>query len=202
MFAAAVVVCLGFAGMSDAQAQGLTIGAQGGYNYAQLSDVPTEISDVGDKGSFVVGAFLDIQFHKTLFLGLEANYVEFKSEVTDISGTGEIQQAYIQAPVYLGARLLTGMFQPVVYGGATANVEATCDLDSGAGAVDCATEGLDTKSVTWNAVFGGGLNIALPMIVLSADLRYNLGLSEVAEDDDTKWNSWMALVGVGIRLGS
>lgn len=202
MFAVAVALCLGFAGISDAQAQGLTLGAQAGYNYAQLSDVPTDIDDVGDKGSFVVGAFLDIQFHETLFLGLEANYVEYKNELTIATETGDIKQGYIQAPVYLGARLMTGILQPVVYGGATANFETTCDLTQGAESIDCATQGIDTKSVTWNAMFGGGLNIALPMIVLSADLRYNLGLSKVAEDDDTKWNSWMALVGVGIRLGS
>ncbi|NIN71527.1 MAG: outer membrane beta-barrel protein [Gemmatimonadetes bacterium] len=202
MFATAVVLCLGFAGISDAQAQGLTLGAQGGYNYAQLSDVPTGLDEVGDKGSFVVGAFLDVQFHETLFLGLEANYVEYKNEWTLLTETGVIKQAYIQAPIYLGARLMTGMLQPVVYGGATANFETTCKIDpDNLSAEDCSTEGIDTESVTWNAVFGGGINIALPMIVLSADLRYNLGLSKAAEGEDSKWNSWMGLVGIGIRLG-
>ncbi|UCC83420.1 MAG: PorT family protein [Gemmatimonadota bacterium] len=203
MFAAAVVLCLGFAGISDAQAQGFTLGAQGGYNYAQLSDVPTDLDDVGDKGSFVVGAFLDIQFHETLFLGVEGNYVEYKNELTAGTETGDIKQAYIQVPAVLGARLLTGMIQPVVYGGVTANFETTCEIDPGTGTTeDCSVDTVDTKNVTWNAVFGGGVNISLAMIVLNADLRYNLGLSKAAEDEDTKWNSWMALVGIGFKLGN
>ncbi len=203
MFAVTVVLCLGFAGIGDAQAQGLTLGAQGGYNYAQLSDVPTDLDEVGDKGSFVIGAFLDIQFHETLFLGVEGNYVEYKSELTAAGETGDLKQAFIQVPAVLGARLLTGMIQPVVYAGATANFETTCTIDPGTGtAEDCSVDTVDTKNVTWNAVFGGGVNISLAMIVLNADLRYNLGLSKAAEGEDTKWNSWMALVGIGFKLGN
>jgi hypothetical protein len=203
MFAVTVVLCLGFAGIGDAQAQGLTLGAQAGYNYAQLSDVPTGIDEVGDKGGFVVGAFLDVQFHETLFLGVEGNYVEYKNDLTIATESGTVKQAYIQVPVVLGARLLTGMIQPVVYGGATANFETKCQIDPDTGsAVDCSPSDIDTKSVTWNAVFGGGVNISLAMIVLTADLRYNLGLSKVAEGDDTKWNSWMGMVGVGFKLGN
>jgi hypothetical protein len=202
MFAVAVVLCLGFAGIGDAQAQGLTIGAQAGYNYAQLSEVPTTIDEVGDKGGFVLGAFLDIQFHEYLFLGVEGNYVEYKNELTQGVDTGILKQAYIQVPAYLGARLMTGIIQPIVYAGGTANFETRCQIDPETGtAVDCSPSDVDTKKVTFNAVFGGGINIALPMIVLSADLRYNLGISKAAEDEDSKWNSWMGLVGVGIRLG-
>jgi len=203
LFAVAVMLGLGVAGISDGQAQGLTLGAHGGYNYAQLSDIPTDIEKVGDKGSFVLGAFLNIQFHRTLFLGVEGNYVEYKNDLTEGLDEGVIKHNYIQVPAYLGARLLTGIIQPVVYAGAAASFETTCKIDpEGLDSQDCEDIGLQTENLTWNAVFGGGLNIALPMIVISADLRYNLGLTEVAEDDDPKWNSWMALVGVGIRLGS
>jgi outer membrane protein W len=167
------------------------------------SATPTDLDDVGDKGGFVVGAFLDIQFHETLFLGVEGNYVEYNSELTAGIETGDIKQAFIQVPAVLGARLLTGMIQPVVYAGATANFETTCEIDPGTGtAEDCSVDTVDTKNVTWNAVFGGGVNISLAMIVLNADLRYNLGLSKAAEDEDTKWNSWMALVGIGFKLGN
>jgi hypothetical protein len=203
--AVAVILGLGLARTGDAQAQGLTLGAHAGYNYAQLSEVPTDLSTVGDKGSFVLGAFLHIQFHRTVFLGVEGNYVEYKNDLTEGAETRVINHNYIQLPAYLGARLMTGIIQPVVYAGAAASFETKCNIDvEGLEAVDCSDPlvGLDTKNLTWNGVVGGGLNIALPMIVLSADLRYNLGLSKAAEGEDTKWNSWMALVGVGIRLGS
>ena len=205
MFAVAATLGLGFATIGDVQAQGLTLGAQGGYNYAQLSQLPVDIDEVGDKGGLAIGAFLDIQFHRTLFLSVEGNYVEYKNDLTVGLDSGVITHRYFQVPAFLGARLLTGLVQPVLYAGASASFETKCQIDPETGATqDCSDPGVDitTKNVTWNAVFGGGVNIALAMVVLNADLRYNLGLTEAAEDDPTKWNSWMALVGIGFRLGS
>jgi opacity protein-like surface antigen len=201
LFGVAVAFCLGLAGFSDVQAQGITLGAQGGYNYAQLSDIPTDVSEVGDKGSFVVGAFVDIQFHPLLFIGVEGNYLENKSDITDADGTSNFKQAYVQIPAYLGARLLSGMFQPVLYAGASVSFETTCDLTLGTLTGSCSDAELDTKSSIWSAVFGGGLDVSLGSIVLNGDIRYNLGLSKVAPDEDTKWNTWMAMVGVGFKLG-
>jgi hypothetical protein len=196
-----VALCLGLFGTSDAQAQGITLGAQGGYNYAQLSDIPTDVDEVGDKGSFVIGAFVDIQFHPLLFIGVEGNYLENKSDITDADGTFNFKQAYFQIPAYLGARLLSGMFQPVLYAGASISIETTCDLTLGTITGSCSDAELDTKSSIWSAVFGGGLDVALGSIVLNGDVRYNLGLSKVAPDEDTKWNTWMAVVGIGFKLG-
>ena len=194
---------LGLAGISNAQAQGLTLGIQGGYNYAQLSDLPTDIDEVGDKGSFVVGAFVDIQFSKLLFIGVEGMYLENKAELTDTTATTfGIKQAYVEIPAYLGVRLLSGMFQPVLYAGASIAFETSCDLSVGTLTGSCSEE-FDTKSSIWSAVFGGGLDIALGAIRLNGDIRYNLGLTEVrdVEGETTKWNSWMALVGIGFGIG-
>ncbi|KPK65243.1 MAG: hypothetical protein AMS21_05185 [Gemmatimonas sp. SG8_38_2] len=193
---AAVVLGLVLAGVSDAQAQGLHLGIQGGYNYAQLSDVPSDIGEIGDKGSFVVGAYVDIQFHKLLFIGVEGNYVEYKSEAD-----GDVfKQGQIQIPAYLGVRLANGLLQPNLYAGAAASFEASCDIES----VSCEDADVSTKSAIWSAVFGGGLDVALGFIRLNGDVRYNLGLSKVVDEEgvDTKWNSWMFLVGAGIGLGN
>lgn len=199
----AVVLGLCLAGISDAQAQGLTLGVQGGYNYATLSDVPTDIGEVGDKGSFAVGAFVDIQFHKMLFLGVEGLYNENKTDLTEGTETAGFKQAYIQIPAYLGARLLSGMFQPVLYAGASIAFESTCDVSILGVSASCSDLDIATNSSIWSAVFGGGLDIALGSIILNGDIRYNLGLSTVVDEegDDTKWNSWMFLVGVGFKLG-
>ena len=196
----AVVLGLGLAGISDAQAQGITIGAQGGYNYAQLADVPTEFGDVSDKGSFVVGAFLDVQFSSLLFIGVEGNYLENKFEAEDAS---TLKQNYVQIPAYLGVRLLSGMLQPVLYAGAAANFETTCDVSLAGTSVSCSDVDISTNSAIWNAVFGGGLDVALGAIRLNGDIRYNLGLTKVSDEEgqDAKWNNWMFLVGVGFGLG-
>jgi hypothetical protein len=202
LFGVAIAFCFGLTGFSDVQAQGITLGAQGGYNYAQLSDIPTDVSEVGDKGSFVVGAFVDIQFHPLLFIGVEGNYLENKADITATDGEFGIKQAYVEIPAYLGARLLSGMFQPVLYAGASIAFETSCDLSFGTLTGSCSEE-FDTKSSIWSAVFGGGLDVALGAIRLNGDIRYNLGLTVVRDiaDETTKWNSWMFLVGIGFGLG-
>jgi hypothetical protein len=199
----AVALCLALAGISEAQAQGITLGAQGGYNYAQLSDIPTDIEEVGDKGSFTFGAFVDIQFHPMLFVGVEGLYSERKTELTEAGETADFKQAHFEIPAYLGARLMRGMFQPVVYAGASAAFESTCEVTQDGESADCSDLEIETKSALWSAVFGGGLDVALGSIVLNGDIRYNLGLSKVVDEEgeDTKWNSWMFLVGVGFKLG-
>ena len=50
-------------------------------------------------------------------------------------------------------------------------------------------------------MFGGGVDVAVGPVILSGDIRYNLGLSAISDDEDTKWNSWMVLVGIGFGLG-
>lgn len=207
MFAAAVVVGFGLAGISDAQAQGITIGVQGGYNYAGLSDVPTSIDSIGDKGGLVVGAFGELHFSKMWFIGVEGNYMENKSEFTDVDGTYNFKQNYIQIPAYLGVRLLSGMVQPILYAGGTAMFETTCKVDAeGFEAVDCSDPDIDvsTKSAIWGAVFGGGVNLAVGPVILTGDVRYNLGLTKISDEagEEAKWNSWMFLVGVGLGLGN
>ena len=206
LFGMAVALCLGLAGINEAQAQGITLGAQGGYNYAQLSDVPTDFESVGDKGSFVLGAFANIQFHPMLFVGVEGLYVERKTELTALGETADFKQSHFEIPAYLGARLLSGMFQPVVYAGASAAFESKCEVTGEGTTVDCSDPDVDisTKSALWSAVFGGGLDVALGSIILTGDIRYNLGLSKIADEEgeDIKWNSWMFLVGVGFKLGA
>ena len=149
----AVVLGLALAGASDAQAQGITLGVQGGYNLASLSSVPEDVSEVKDKGGLVLGAFVDIQFHEMLFLGVEGNYTEHKSDVTDPDGTSGFKQNYIQIPAVLGVRLLKGLVQPVLYAGAAINFETTCNVDPETGdSQDCSDVQLDTESSIWNAV--------------------------------------------------
>jgi hypothetical protein len=191
LFGMAVALCLGLAGINEAQAQGITLGAQGGYNYAQLSDVPTDFESVGDKGSLVLGAFANIQFHPMLFVGVEGLYVERKTELTALGETADFKQSHIEIPAYAGA---------------SAAFESKCEVTAEGATVDCSDPDVDisTKSALWSAVFGGGLDVALGSIILTGDIRYNLGLSKIVDEEgeDIKWNSWMFLVGVGFKLGA
>jgi hypothetical protein len=53
----------------------------------------------------------------------------------------------------------------------------------------------------YGVVFGGGIDFRLPVIKLSAEVRYNLGLANVAKDapagSSIKTKCLMVLVGIG-----
>ena len=51
----------------------------------------------------MVGAFVDIQFHPMLFIGVEGLYAENKTEITEANDAATFKQAYFEIPAYLGA---------------------------------------------------------------------------------------------------
>jgi hypothetical protein len=113
-----------------------------------------------------------------------------------------LTQDFVEIPAMLGTRLAGGLVQPKLYLGATAAFESKCSVESVTmipGVGDCAS--LDTESAIWSATFGGGLDLALGFIMLTTDVRYNLGLTAIGGGTDSKWNTWMLLAGLGFRLG-
>jgi hypothetical protein len=206
-FFVALVLGLGLASADRALAQNITLGAKGGYTLSK----PTDLEEASSKGGFALGAYLNFGLSENLFLGIEGLYAERKSAAPSESATDaedQIKQAFLEVPAYIGGRLSAGMLQPKLYAGAMAAFETTCTLSvEGTGiseSGDCSAEGLDTKSVNWSAIFGGGLDVALTAIILSADVRYNLGLTNLADEPEAqeKWNHWEFLLGVGFRLGN
>ena len=192
----AVLTSLGLAtGSLGASAQNITLGAKAGYSLADLSDV----QDLTQQGAFAGGGFLSVGLGK-MFLAVEGLYAQRKVES---SGVVAFTQDVVEIPATLGTRLAGGFVQPKLYLGAAAAFESKCSVDAIAapfGVGDCTT--LDTKSAVWSAVFGGGLDISLGLIVITTDVRYNLGLTTINDSTDAKWNTWMVLAGLGFRLGA
>ena len=175
-------------------AQNITLGAKAGYSLANLTDV----EDVTQKGAFAGGGFVSLGLGN-IFLAAEALYAQRKVES---GGVVALTQDFVEIPAMLGTRLAGGIFQPKLYVGATAAFESKCSVDNvtaALGVSDCAS--LDTKSAIWSATFGGGLDLNLGVIVLTTDVRYNLGLTKISGTSDAKWNTWMLLGGVAFRLG-
>ncbi len=176
-------------------AQNITLGVKAGYSLADLSDV----QDITQQGAFAGGGFVSIGLGN-MFLAVEALYAQRKVES---SGVATFTQDFVEIPATLGKRLAGGLVQPKIYLGAAAAFESKCSVDAIAmplGVGDCAA--LDTKSAVWSAVFGGGLDLSLGLIVITTDVRYNLGLTTINDSTDAKWNTWMLLAGLGFRLGA
>ena len=176
-------------------AQNVTLGAKAGYSLGDLADV----QDITQQGAFAGGGFVSIGFGN-MFLAVEGLYAQRKVES---SGVASFTQDVVEIPATIGKRLAGGLVQPKLYLGAAAAFESKCSVDAitmPLGVGNCAT--LDTKSAVWSAVFGGGLDISLGLIVITTDIRYNLGLTTINDSTDAKWNTWMLLAGLGFRLGA
>ncbi len=193
----ALAVGLGLAAAKPAGAQSLTIGVKAGYNTSQVTD----ITDAAYKGGLTGGGFLSLGIGSFTAVTVEGLYVEKKTDV----GGDQFQQNFIEIPVLVSGRFGAGILQPRVYAGIGPSFETTCEVEVSGTTVstsDCSTEGIDTKTTYWSAAFGAGLDFALPLLVITTDARYNLGLSEISDSTGSaKWNNWMFLVGVGLRIG-
>jgi hypothetical protein len=184
---------------APAAGQGITVGLKGGVNGSTLSD----LDDTESRTGFAAGGYAQIGLSRSVFLQPELLYVSRRVRGTSDGDTAELQTDFADLAALLGFRLIPGGISPFVYGGPILSFETRCriEADSGLSATDCPDFELDTNATQTFLAFGGGVDLALGALILTGDLRYQLGLSEAASDDTAKWRSWSFLVGVGLGLG-
>jgi hypothetical protein len=177
------------------------VGVKGGYAMSTLAMTPASSIPLVNLKAPVGGVFFGIG------LGLfsiqpEILYVRMGTRIQAEGSPDwmEIRLDYIQVPVLLKINVLPGPISPMIYGGpygafrfaakgAISGVSGTADIGDAYTTTD------------YGVVFGGGIDFRLPVIKLSAEARYNLGLSNIAKDPapgvSTKNKSLMVLVGIG-----
>jgi len=188
-----------------AQAQ-FGIGVKLGANLAKLSDLESAIAS-GTKADFAGGGYFSIG-HRVTFQP-EILYSRRSTALTTTGGSGTVKQNFIEIPLLVGFRLIPdGVVQPEIYAGPSLSFETACKID-GASGVFTATTGecaslfgsTDTKSTVFAGVAGAAVRFVLGGVVLSADARYNYGLSKVLDTgSDAKWRYFSVLAGVGVMI--
>ncbi len=198
--AAIRVACLFlFLAAAPAAAQGITVGLKGGVNGSSLSD----LDDTESRAGYVAGAYAQFGLSRSVFLQPELLYASRRVRGTSDGDTAELKTDFADLAALLGLRLIPGAISPFVYGGPILSFETRCriEAESGLSATDCPDFQLDTNATQTSLAFGGGVDLALGALILTGDLRYQLGLSEAATDDTAKWRSWSFMVGLGLGLG-
>ena len=192
LFAAAVLP------QSAAAGVGVKVGyAWSNLKFAGSTDVPI-LTDIKNP---VGGVYF------SMGLGLfsiqpEILYVRQGARMEALPDWMEDRVDYIQVPVLLKIHVIPGPISPMVYAGPYGAYLVSA---KGVSFVDGVTESVDIKdqikSTDYGVVFGGGIDFRLPVIKLSAEVRYNLGLANVAKNPDpgmsVKTKSLMVLVGIG-----
>lgn len=186
----------------------ISLGVRGGVGFSQLAgEVQTN-----SRTRFVAGAFAGFGIAANYGLQPELDYAQkgakTESEIVDPRGglitlkqTTSLDYLELLVPAYVTIKVTNERVKPRIYAGPTFGLVLNCkvNVDRSVGeplpTADCKD---DVKSIDFGLVFGFGLALGAGPGKFAADLRYDLGLSNVSDlaDDPSKKNrSLQILVG-------
>ena len=212
-----LLVALLFVTNGVAQVQ---LGIQTGANFGDVKlDPMPDGTETGMRTGFIVGGVLFYSFMPVLGLQVEPAYVQ-KGAKVDISFTEDgttykleqtVSMDYIDIPVMLKASLGNGPIKPYLLAG----VSAAFLLGDAIAKVDKATiDGQDvtsmipdeakedtllTKSSDFTLNFGAGVIIPLGVVNIFVEGQYNLGLSDINDEDPMPGEPEMTIKSTGIQ---
>ena len=180
----------------SAHGQGFEIGLKGGLNVATLSvDDPAD-PDLGFDSvtDFLVGAYLQCGGIGWFTLQGEVLYSQNGAKLQGEDPEVRIELNYIRVPILFMARLGSreGPINPILYLGPQVALETRCGVSGQSDGVSrsfaCDSEEFDepieTNSVEFGLVFGGGFEVPVSRFTVQIDARYNLGLSNINAGTD------------------
>ncbi|MEN6311933.1 MAG: porin family protein [Acidobacteriota bacterium] len=180
------------------QSGAANVGIKGGFALSNLRfSNAGEVGTLSNLSSMVGGVSLGMN------LGLfciqpEILYVRMGAKQVYDSVSAETHLDYVQVPLFLKINVMPGPVSPMIYGGGYGSY-----LLSAKGVIAGESQDIkdEVKSTDYGLVFGGGVDFKLAVVKLTAEIRYNLGLANIAKNPDpvtltVKNKSLMFLVGV------
>lgn len=193
-----------------ASAQNL-VGVKGGLVIADVSaSDEQEIEGIESRTGAGFGAFYRAMIAPAVSVQPEVLYLTKGFESNDEEITGEFSLSYVQVPFLVQYHLTSGEgVSPRIFAGPAIAFETGCTISGSDGSTevefDCEDVDIATKSTDFSAVFGVGTDIPLSGFVITGDVRYDLGLSNIDDsgaDGSVKNRSWGIFLGGAIPLGS
>jgi len=179
-----------------AAAQGpATVGVKGGLNIAKLSFDDEESNDVKTLSGLVAGLFITKPVSDSVGVRLEGLFSQQGAKFADGSGNdeGKVKLNYINVPLLLTAGTSSReSTRFTVFTGPQIGFNTSAKLE-----FDDESEDIkdDVKSTDFSWVAGVGVESGS----ISADARYALGLTNIANDDKVKNRVFSVTVGVKIK---
>lgn len=178
-----------------ASAQGLSLGAEAGVNLSNLS-VDDESVDFGSTTGIRVGGTLG---YDAGVLGFQtgAAFSQKGASFESLEDAGlddaSLNLEYLEVPLLMNLDIPTGPapVSPTVYAGGNFGFELSCGISASAqgveGSSSCAQGqedvAVETKSLDVGLLVGGGLDFSAGPGALTVDVRYDLGLSDITDDE-------------------
>ena len=194
-----------------AVAQEISVGGKIGVNLAKtaVDDFDEEETRTGIVG----GASLGIGLGPVFGLQIEALYAQKGVKAPDQDLTISLQTDYLEMPLLARIRIPVsgGNVRPTLSAGPAVAFELACTLEAESGGVEvevgCRESGdgldaLNTASVDFGLLVGGGLDIDVGKTILSFEGRYTHGLVDILQDDASqlKNRAFTFLVGLSFRV--
>ena len=201
------------------QAGAVTVGIKGGLNLAEMTVKSTavDLPDFKSRKGMVEGIFVNFKLGpvsiqpELLYSSRGLSYIEVEDETTRVTGLFYLD--YVEVPVLVKYSFLSGKARPFLYAGPSFSVllkaQQGYDVDFFDDIEPDYNYRLDMeeniKKSEFAGVFGAGVDIKLPKVMLSLEGRYHFGLTNIgtdallAEADITsaKNKGFSILVGIG-----
>ena len=197
-----------FAFADDAAAQRpMRVGVIGGYNMASFWG--DDADDADSRSGFDIGGLVQIPMGDMITIQPEVHYSQrgasFEEEV--LGETFEVEYAldYIHVPILFKAGLpLAEGFDFDFQFGPSLGFNMGCDLEPEEGdSVECEDAGFDVKGFDYGIIAGGSFAWAAGPGDVLVDVRYDLGLTSIIDEedaDDIKNSALQFLVGYAFPL--
>ncbi len=182
----------------------IMIGPFVGVNYTTISG--DDVTDASYKTGLAAGGQLQADFSSGLFFRSAVLYSQ-RGAKASIAGTKvTFKENYVEAPLLLGYTFApSGGVRPFVMGGGQVGFKVSCDLSGSSMGTDvsvkCKETGADFKSTDFGAVAGAGVMFPAASGTMSVDLRYALGLTDIADTSNTRHRGFTAGIAYMIPFG-
>ncbi len=200
------------------QSRAAQFGLKGGLNWSKYAS-PMAVNPLDEYISqynqgWLIGGFLDFKLNERFSIQPEIYYTRIGEKETNplvgieqLDGVGVMYKElldYIQVPVLAKFKVMpNGPFTPVLLAGPYFGFLLSGNwklLDAAGAVVDSGDLKQYYKTMDFGLVFSAGLDWTIGKLLLSAEFRYNLGLTDIEKTEHiyiTKHRTLMVMVGVG-----
>ena len=193
---------------ANAIAQGL-VGVAGGVVIADVhASAEQEIEGKETRTGAGFGVFYRAKLAPSISVQPEVWYLTKGFEADDEDVSGQFTLNYVQVPVLVQYHLSQGPVSPRVFAGPALAFESGCKISGSDGSVevevDCEDLDIATKSTDFSTVFGVGADVRANGFVITGDVRYDLGLSNIDDsgaDGSIKNRAWGMFLGAALPVG-
>lgn len=202
----AAIALLGLLGVNDLSAQA---GLKGGVNFSTLSQKGAGLVSFswGSLTGFTLGGFYEFDINEVVSVQPELLYAkkggELEGTLLGILGSKSLSIHYLEIPVLLKLKFPTRAgIGPHVFVGPYGAVKLSDQGELKVLGVELEEEVIGIKGSDFGFTFGGGFDFPMDRLTVTFDLRYDLGLTNVAEpllgvENEMKTRSFMIMAGVG-----